>query len=320
MGVNIGNDDITGATIDGQPVSEITVDGEVVFEGSIVASGGQESTVSINGQTFKQHKFTGNSNYIFTVDSIGINNGLVQYEIVGDGSDRNSSDDNVTAGLDVLNGNILRKVDPFFDNNTIFEHTSKTTNLQSHNISSDSTINSEAEVNGSCRNNDFPGGVSQHYASDDGRMPTLEEYINDGTTNSGCGHDNEINWTATKDHDTGTTSSHWVSWGDMDSNNNSGYPQVKSNGNNNFLRQVADDDLNRPDPVILQDDDILQEVQANNYPYTIVDGPKVESGKTYDLTLGQGTASDKIPHTGKQVGGSVCGVENQGTVIVRYPI
>jgi len=31
MGINIGNDDITGATIDGQDVSEITVDGETVF-------------------------------------------------------------------------------------------------------------------------------------------------------------------------------------------------------------------------------------------------------------------------------------------------
>jgi len=286
----------------------------------IDATGGTETTVTINGFEFIQHEFTGNSNYTFTVNDVGndeVYPGLVQYEIVGDGSDRNSTDSGVTSGLDVLNGNILRKVDPFFDNNTIFEHTSKGTGF-SRDGGPDTSVTSKAEVNVACRIDDFSGAITNHYADGTGRMPTLEEYINDATEGSGCGHDSEINWTATKDHDTGTTSSHWVSWGDMFNNNNSGYPRVESNGNNNYLRQVADDDLNRPDPVILQDDLVLAEVQSNNYPHTIVDGPTVQV-QTYNLTLGQGTSSDKIDHTGKQVGGSASGVENQGTVIVRYP-
>jgi hypothetical protein len=148
-------------------------------------------------------------------------------------------------------------------------------------------------------------------------MPTLEEYMNNTTKGSGCGHDGDLNWTSTKDHDIGTTSRHWVVQGatnDMPG----GFPQTESNGTNNFLRQVADDDLNRPDPVILQDDLVFAEVSRRNYPFTVLDGPTVQE-KTYDLTLGTGTASDKINHTGKQVGGVQIGIQNKGDVIVRYP-
>jgi len=279
----------------------------------IDATGGIETTVTINGFDFIQHEFTGNSNYAFTVNDLGddeVYPGLVQYEIVGDGSDRSSS------GLNVLNGNTLRKVDPFFDSNTIFEHTSNGGSFGTDS-GPDTSVTAVAEVNGACRSDNFSGAISNHYNDGNGRMPTLEEYINDATAGSGCGHDSEQNWTSTKDHDSGTTNSHWVSLGVMTSNI-AGYPKTEPNSNNNFLRQVADDDLNRPDPVILQDDLVLAEVQANNYPHTIVDGPTLQV-QTYDLTLGQGSISDKIDHTGKQVNGSQSGVENQGDVIVRYP-
>jgi hypothetical protein len=286
----------------------------------ISATGGTETTVNINGFDFIQHEFTGNNNYTFTVNDLGndeSNPGLVQYEIVGDGSSRTSGDNAST-----LDGNILRKVDPFFDSNTIFEHTSNGADFGSRgsvsNGSADSTVTAQAEVDNACRSNTWNGAVSRHYQDGGGRMPTFEEYINDTTKGSGCGHDGELNWTSTKDHDVGTTSRHWVVQGSI-IGMPAGFPSTESNGTNNFLRQVADDDLNRPDPVILQDDLVLAEVQANNYPHTIVDGPTVQV-QTYDLTLGQGSISDKIDHTGKQADGVQIGVQNQGDVIVRYPV
>jgi len=276
----------------------------------IDATGGTETTVTSNGFDFIQHEFTGNSNYAFTVNDLGDDDaytGLVQYEIVGDGQGPNANAQ--------LNGGKMRRIDPFFDNNTIFEHTSKTTSFTQSSETVDTTLNAESEVNGACRSETWQNAVNQQYADDRGRMPTFEEYLSDCTAGSGCGHDFEECWTASK----GTTDNeHWTTKGYATRENTSTLPRIQPDGNTHELRQVTDQDLSRPDPVILQDDYILSRVQAENYPHTIVAGPTVQV-QSYDLTLGQGSISDKIEHSGKQVGGSSCGDQNFGTVVVRYP-
>jgi len=285
---------------------------------TIDASGGIENTVYINGFRFKEHRFNSSTGYQFTVSDTG-KNGLVQYEIIGIGNNYQGVD----AGTDIshLEGEKLRKVDPFFDPNVSFEHTSKQVGSNISGWSSedrnDDTVTAEAAVpTGTCyTSNGWEDGVDQHYQSGEGRMPTIEEYANEVTIKSGCGHDDEINWSSTK----GSTSiEHWASYGDLGDNGTGVYPKTESDTNNNTLRQVADDDLNRPDPVIVQDDYILGKVKENNYPYTIRSGPTVEE-KTYNLELGSGTSSDKIDHTGKQVNGSLSGIKNQGEIVVRYP-
>lgn len=285
---------------------------------TIKASGGTETTITIDGQDFIQHEFTGNSNYTFTVDSKGATDGLVWYQIVSDGSTK--QDDGGNSRLGSLQGSVLRDINPFTDSNTIFEYTSKQSVSDlgfSHDGGvdvTDTTVQARAEVAGSCRTNKtFTQGFDLHCSSG-GRMPTLEEYLNDCTRGSGCGHDGEINWTSGKDVNNPDTK-RWVSWGDMNNNSSSIYPRDETQGHE--LRNIADENLNRPDPVVVQDDDALNIAQNYNYPVNIVDGPKVTTGTTYDLTLGSG-ASDAIPHTGKQQSAALSGIENKGTVRIRY--
>lgn len=283
----------------------------------ISANGGTVTDVRINGRMFREHVFSGNSNYDFSVGSLGTTDGLVSYEIVADGASGDRAD---TVDLGYLQGEILRKIDPFLDSNTIFEHTS----AQSAPVSGwsnaqnseplDDTVTSQAQINGACRSDDFAGALANHYA-DVGRMPTLEEYINDATKGSGCGHDSDLCWTVTKG---ANTSEHWIARGDQD-DSSVGDSRPESNGGTFFLRQVADTDINRPDPVILQDDLVLAEIQASGHPFQIVDGPKVQAGTTYNLLLGSGV-SNAIPHTGKQSTNSVSGISNKGTVVIRYPL
>jgi len=278
----------------------------------MTASGGTVEDVVIDGILFRQHTFSGNSNYDFTVGSLGSSSGLVSYEIIADGA---SGDRAGTVDLGYLQGEILRKIDPFLDSNTIFEHTSTTssfTNMRGE--PPDNTVGSQAEVNGACRSDDFAGALANHYA-DVGRMPTLEEYLNDATKGSGCGHDADLCWTITKGANTGE---HWISRGDQD-DASQGDHRPESNGGTFFLRQVTDNDINRPDPVILQDDVVLAGIQAQGRPVDIVSGPTVEANTTYNLLLGSGV-SDAIPHTGKQSSDSVSGISNKGTVRIRYPL
>ena len=285
----------------------------------ISATGGAINDIVIDGFVFREHRFEGNGNYDFTVNSLGTSNGLVAYEIIQDGASQQRSG---TVDQSYLEGEILRSVDPFLDNNIIFEHTSKTagpvsgwTNGQ-NGSPRDDTIYSQAEVNGSCTStNTFLHALNEHYRDPNGRMPTIEEYITDGTKGSGCGYDTNICWSCTKGTDTST---HWVSRGDQD-DASTGDTRTEPNRNTYEIRQVADADLNRPDPIILQDNLVFRAVVNGGNPYTVVAGPQVQANTTYNLLLGSGT-SDAIPHTGKQSTDSVSGVDNLGTVVVRYPL
>lgn len=287
----------------------------------IDADGGEVNIVTIDGYEFVEHKFTGNEDYFFTVHNLGTSDGFIWYQIVADGTSGTDRDGN-DAGLDVLEGEVLRHVDPFLDDNTIFEYTSKenasslgfTTDTEGSPV--DNTVKSESEVNGSCVTEvTWQEGFDLHCQSD-ARMPTFEEYINDATQGSGCGHDNHLNWSSRKYLD--NEEKHWRCPGRVDGDYGPEYNDPVDNSNTHSLRNIADVDLNRPDPVILQDDLALDLAQTYNYPINIVDGPQVDAGITYDLTLGSG-ADDAIPHTGKQEPDAVSGIENNGTVIIRYP-
>jgi len=112
----------------------------------------------------------------------------------------------------------------------------------------------------------------QHAHDQGGRLPTKAEMENDATRGTGCGYDNELCWTADKGDD---SSEHWVSCGDHSDSNCEGQSEVRGNEETAYVRMVADDDLNRSDPVILADTFIYDWHTENGYSF---DGVSISSG------------------------------------------
>lgn len=85
------------------------------------------------------------------------------------------------------------------------------------------------------------------YAYDEGgRLPTLDEALNNATGGTGCSYDSKMIWTCDKGL---TNAEHWVVLG----KNGTGTAETRSNGSTAYVRFVADNDLSRPDPVMLID-------------------------------------------------------------------
>ena len=147
-------------------------------------------------------------------------------------------------------------------------------------------------------------------------MPTLEEYVNNVLQGSGCGHDNELCWTATKALN--DSSRHFLSPGRDSFDRFGGIHAELNSFSSGFLRDVADVDLNRVDPNILQDQDIYDRLVSAGLTPEIVPPPFIEVG-VYNLLLGSGVLN-KIPNTGPQSSDSKSGINNKGTVVIRYRI
>ena len=96
-----------------------------------------------------------------------------------------------------------------------------------------------------------------HAEAQGGRLPTKEEMENDATAGGGCGYDADLCWTCTKGVD---DSEHWVVIG---RSTQSGTPEIRNNSSTAFVRFVADDDLNRPNPVYISDSVIQNELSIN---------------------------------------------------------
>lgn len=88
----------------------------------------------------------------------------------------------------------------------------------------------------------------QHAHDQGGRLPTLEELENNATRGTGCGYDAEYCWTCDQGDHAGE---HWVGRGHYDANSP---PMVISNESTAHVRFVADNDLDRPDPVMVNDE------------------------------------------------------------------
>ena len=95
-----------------------------------------------------------------------------------------------------------------------------------------------------------------HAESQGGRLPTKEEMENDATKGGGCGYDNYLCWTCTKGAD---DSEHWVGYGESAN----GYSEIRKNTDTAYTRFVADDDLNRLDPVYISDSVVQNELSIN---------------------------------------------------------
>jgi hypothetical protein len=93
-----------------------------------------------------------------------------------------------------------------------------------------------------------------------GRLPTLDEILNNRTAGTGCGYDANRCWTATKGN---SDQEHWTACG-RNGSGSSGLggsgailPQTLSNSDTAYVRFVADIDINREDPVFIEDDSVI---------------------------------------------------------------
>lgn len=284
----------------------------------IQATGGTITDVTINGRLYKQHAFTGNSNYDFTVTSLGSTNGEVWYEIQLDGSSPGTFN---TSGL---SGTVVRSINPF-SSEPIFRYTSRRstaeTGFSTNNgdtVGNDERTRSLASVAGACRpNNTFAQALDFHLNENNtgGRLPTLEEYLNNVLQGSGCGYDNNLCWTATKGTD---SSSHFLCPGRNPFDRYGGVRAEANTFSSGYLRDVADVDPDRSDPVVLQDSVVFEALTTYGLRVDIVK-PFVVAGRTYDLLLGSGEDT-AIPNTGPQATDTRSGIGNQGSVFIRYPL
>lgn len=302
----------------------------------IEATGGTEQVVEINGVEYREHYFSGNEDYWFEVTSLGDTSGLVEYEIIHDGTDSTPSDDGDPSETAYMEGRTLRKIAPFTGEGPIFtyisNHDASDKSWEIRYSEQDQNLRHESEYNTSDGDSDgcvvgtnFEAAL-ETYFNVDARMPTKEEYINNTLRGSGCGHDSHSNWTATKDLEDDDDSQHYYSPGrnpfdgsDVSSGSTDGV-QLTSNSNTQDNRAVIDADTDRPDPNILQDQVVFDKLQE--YDWSVIeeiDGPRVEAGVEYDLTLGTGP-DDAIPNTGPQQSDSNSGQDNNGDVVVRYPL
>lgn len=98
------------------------------------------------------------------------------------------------------------------------------------------------------------------------RLPTKNELENDATAGSGCSYDSQMCWSCTKGVD---DSEHWVVIG---LSTNSGAPEVRKNTETAYVRFVYDNDLERSDPVTI-DDAAVQKIVGSG-------ATKIERGAT----------------------------------------
>jgi len=108
----------------------------------------------------------------------------------------------------------------------------------------------------------------QHAHDQGGRLPTLDEVKNNVVKGTGCSYDYELIWTCNKGCD---SSEHWVTAGDPTRTGDSyaGDDEIRKNTEKAYVRFVADIDLDRSDPVMLDDDFILNflhDYGSNNDP------------------------------------------------------
>lgn len=92
------------------------------------------------------------------------------------------------------------------------------------------------------------------------RLPTIEEVQDNAMRGTGCGYDNQLIWTCDKSNSDATA--HYVLPG-RDPFDRFGGLQSLPNTSTAFVRMVADNDLNRTDPVILDDSVILNYLNSN---------------------------------------------------------
>ena len=81
------------------------------------------------------------------------------------------------------------------------------------------------------------------------RLPTRQEVLNGVAVGSGCGYDNEQIWTCDKVDDTATQ--HFTMFGRVDTNGSATTPT--NNEDQAYVRFVADENISRSDPVLLDD-------------------------------------------------------------------
>lgn len=111
---------------------------------------------------------------------------------------------------------------------------------------------SGTEVNGAIGESDPCSGLVtfqqalQHAHDQGARLPTLYEAIGNVAGGTGCSYDYEMIWTCTKGN---TSDEHWIVKG-LDG---AGTEVVLANYENAYVRMVADIDINRNDPVNLED-------------------------------------------------------------------
>jgi hypothetical protein len=114
------------------------------------------------------------------------------------------------------------------------------------------------------------------------RLPTRAELINKVTAGSGCGYDNELIWTCDKVDDAATQ--HYVMYGRPETNGTASTP--RDNNDTAYVRFVADVDINRSDPNLI-DDAAIADYYNIKYPgffndittsadFTVTKGGEVE--------------------------------------------
>lgn len=82
----IGDENISNVTFDGDPVQQITIDGELVWESfvPIQATGGRTYTITDSGVTYRVHAFENVGNSEFTIQTHGTEQ-LIDVLVVGGG-------------------------------------------------------------------------------------------------------------------------------------------------------------------------------------------------------------------------------------------
>jgi len=78
-----------------------------------------------------------------------------------------------------------------------------------------------------------------------GRLPTLEEVVNGAIAGTGCGYDGELIWTCDKGAD---AAEHYIARGEDGANE-----AIFANNQTAYVRFVADNDIDRPDALVLND-------------------------------------------------------------------
>lgn len=135
------------------------------------------------------------------------------------------------------------------------------------------------------------------------RLLTREEALNGVAWGTGCGYDSELIWTCDKEDD---DSQHYVIEGRDAADNGT----LKDNTETAYVRFAADEDLDRTDPVVIENDDVMKTwLNANGHTVTtsptslwkyVLEGYGKHSG-VWKLATGPGLTGVTINDTGSGV-------------------
>ena len=140
------------------------------------------------------------------------------------------------------------------------------------------------------------------------RLPTRAEILAGVTVGSGCGYDNELIWTCDKVDDAATQ--HYVMFGRVATNGTATTP--RDNNDQAYVRFVADVDINRSDPNII-DDPVIADFYRQTYPgfledrTTSADFTVTKGGEVEYLIVGGGGGGGSDNAGGGGAGGLLTG-------------